>query len=197
MVLRLKVKYICYFLVCICSVLSWTLNAPLCFATKINTPIYYDNSYATKIVPTNGVLQAGISETKDLPSELYGMWSVYSSITDTNDYSSFNNKGEDVWSFSKDRDVITLTNPISGASASITVDEVQGKTAVFSRQTITHSYKEIETAKITVDGDFFTGTDKIIVENFNRSKNIHTSIVEYKLRGTRLSGSTLNNIFGK
>ena len=195
MVLLLKAKKI-LFIIFIGVFLFLQAGDSLCFA-KTGASIYYNNAYSVKVLPDKGILQGSISETKDIPAGLYGMWSVYSTIIQTNDYSSFNNKGSDIWSFAKDNDVITLTNPISGATASITVNEVHGNTAVFSRQTVTKNYKETEVAKITVEGDFFSGSDRIIVENFNKDKYIHPSVVEYKLRGTRLSGPTLRNIFGK
>ena len=118
-------------------------------------PIQLNPAYEKTTISQDGVLRGNITVSTDLPQEFYGTWSVIGNIIKTNNPNVFKGKSSDIWTFDKFQEVITLTNPVSKASASIKVNEVQGKTAVFTRENFTDKVKQYEKAKITVDGDKF------------------------------------------
>lgn len=132
---------------------------------------------------------------QDLPEDFYGTWSVISTLIDTNNPGLFRHRSADIWTFERKGEVITLSNPVSGATASITVNEVEGNTATFTRTKDEPELKETETPKITVQGDYFSGTDTIIMKHFWHGQRIKTDIVKYKIEGFKLSGPTLHDMF--
>ncbi|MCK7484480.1 MAG: hypothetical protein MZU97_02210 [Bacillus subtilis] len=93
-----------------------------CLAIK-NSPIMKDGKLHGQIISSN-----------ELPQELYGTWSVTSTLKNTDTPTLFRSKSSDIWQFSKAGDKITLSNPTTGAQASINVTEVKGKTAIFTRE---------------------------------------------------------------
>jgi hypothetical protein len=99
----------------------------------------------------------------------------------------------DMWIFSRSGDYITLTNPVTEATATITVDEVVNRTARFSRQSSRSSKHETETVQLNIGDDRFAGIDTFIIQKYKKGKLISQDIVKYKLRGTKVSGG--NNIF--
>ena len=109
-------------------------------------------------------------------------------LVETNNPDKFLPKSSDYWVFERTGDIITLSNPISGATASITIREIQGKTAIFERAKKTEDYSETETVEITVDGDYFQGMDTIIMNTyFKDGKRVNIQdVVKYKIRGYRL-----------
>lgn len=164
-------------------------------------PCFADNSIYLdkykKITVKNGVLQGGISSSKELPEEFYGTWSVSGTMIETNNRILFGDKSSDIWILSKDQDIITLTNPTSGASASITVNAVKGKKATFSRKKDTKNHKEYEKVTITVDNENFYGSDEIIIEEYRNGTLVQTSMVEYDVVGSKLSGPPIRDIFSE
>lgn len=142
-------------------------------------------------------LKGGVSVVNDFPQEFYGTWTVISILEDTNRPLLFRKKSSDIWSFARNGDTITLSNPVNGASASITVNEVVDKTAVFTRMKEEDDETETETAQITVEEDNFYGTDTIIIKHFRNGIRIKTDIVKYKVTGYKISGPTLKHIFAQ
>lgn len=173
--------------------LSSTLQAKT-FSTK---PVEFNPDGKPAIIQQGKVLKGTVSLAKDLPQEFYGTWTVISVLVETNNPELFRQKSSDIWTFSRAGDMITLTNPINGASASITVTEVHDKTASFTRIKKEPDFFETETAQITVDGDDFYGTDTIIMKHFKNGRRIKTDIVKYEVRGYKISGPTLKDIFAE
>ena len=63
-----------------------------------------------------------------------------------------------------------------------------------------HNYmpdeESIETPILTLNGDNFTGTDKIIIKTFQNGKLIKEDYVEYQVKGSKMSGDPITGIFG-
>ncbi len=162
---------------------------------EINLQNTHTKTLSPQFKKEKGMLVGGVAVTGDLPQEFYGTWTVVSMLVETNNPELFRMRSSDIWTFERTGDVITLSNPINGASASITVKEVKGKTATFTRVSEDETSYEIETPKITVEGDSFYGTDQIIIEHFKNGKRIKTDRVKYKVKGHKISGPTLKDIF--
>ena len=69
------------------------------------------------------VLHGGIEK---VPNEFFGGWRVVSHRKTTDSPVTFREKNIDIWNLSSANNVITLSNPFSGAEAQISVREVRG-----------------------------------------------------------------------
>ena len=138
-------------------------------------------------------LNGGVSEVDKMPVEIFGKWAIHSVLLEAQNRSDFRESTSDMWIFSKMGDGITLTNPVTEASATISVDEVVNKTARFSRESESSHKTEKEIVQIKIDGDRFSGIDTFIIEKYRNGKLISQNVVKYKLQGTKVSGS--NSIF--
>jgi hypothetical protein len=178
--------------------ISQILTSLICLLisnSAINNDIYLKGNQE-KLVPSNGVLSGTVTKSKDLPQELYGTWSVSSVVLETNQPELYRGKVSDIWTLQKNQDTITLTNPSTGATASITVDEVKGNTATFTRTANDGKVKEYEQVKITVVKDNFWGSDTIKIEYYNnKGKYLYTSSVKYDVTGKKITAPVEKDIF--
>ena len=132
-------------------------------------------------IAENYVIKGSISSCKELPSGFYGIWSVASALIETNNEEIFRQNSLDLWQLSKDGNIITLSNPVSGATASITVENVKGNKASFFRDKITPTKKERERAEITIEGDTFYGYDTLTIEYYQNGNILSNNVVKYKV----------------
>lgn len=140
------------------------------------------------------VLQAGVSLSDQVPKALFGTWKITSKMTYSNNPDMFNEKSIDFWNLSKSGDVITLTNPISGAQASVTVEDVNGNQVKFTHVTKNKTAKMTETPTLRLNGENFSGTDKIIVEKYKDGKIISKDTVIYSIIAEKISGESASTI---
>lgn len=131
-----------------------------------------------------------------VPQEFFGDWKVESVCTRTTNEKMFGGNSLDIWTLTRNGDTIILANPLSGAKAQVAVNDVKGKTVKFKKRTEFPGEISTETPILTIDGDNFTGIDKISIKLFQNGKLIREDYVEFKVKGTKISGESLNNIFG-
>lgn len=143
------------------------------------------------------VIQGSVSMADRVPSGFYGTWKVFSFRTNTTNYEDFGEYGVDLWNLSKSGDVITLSNPVSGASASILVNEVNGSTVRFKKVSYDGGEESVETPILTLGDDNFRGIDKIIINTYKNGRLIKQDSVEYKVRAVKVSGATIPDLFGR
>ena len=143
------------------------------------------------------ILNGNISINKDFPEEFYGKWIVKSTLIETNNPELFRSKSADIWEFDRNGETITLSNPVTGAIASITVNEVIGKKAKFTREHASLNNIETETPEVIVEGDSFSGEDKLIIKHLSQGKIYKTDVVKYRVEGKKISGPTLKDLFAK
>lgn len=141
------------------------------------------------------VLKAGVSLSDQLPQGFFGSWKIVSVMTYSNNKKIFNEVTTDYWNLSKQNDVITLSNPVSGAEASVTVEDVKGNQIKFTHVTKGRNAKMTETPTLTLNGENFHGTDKIIIEKYKYGEKVSTDVVVYKITATKLSGNSAKAIF--
>jgi len=113
-------------------------------------------------LPEQPPIELKIVETRYLPAAMYGQWSVTATLIDTNLPGGMAPVVHDIWNlFSTDSQVF-ITNPTTGAEASINVDRVVGNTATFHHQVVLKPGKRIliEQPTVTVDGDTLTGSTR-------------------------------------
>ena len=141
------------------------------------------------------VLKAGVSLTNQVPQEFYGSWKIYSKINYSNNPKLFNEQTIDFWNFSKINDVISITNPISGANASITIEDVEGNKIKFKHTIKLKNAIMTETPTLTLNGENFFGTDKIVIEKFKHGKKISEDVVIYNITAEKISGYSAETFF--
>ncbi len=134
--------------------------------------------------------------TDKVPKEFFGDWKVVSICTKSTNKEYFDSKSVDIWTLKRTGDIITLMNPLSGARADITVNDVKGKTVKFEKRSYYPDEESIETPILTLQGDNFTGVDKISIKTFKDGKLIKEDYVEYQVKGTKISGSPISGILG-
>lgn len=162
------------------------------FYLLFSTVILVITQYSAGAEVLKGSVSAG-----DFPEEFIGTWKVINTLEETNNPDLFLTKSTDLWVFERIGDTISLSNPITGASASITIKQIDGKTAVFERAKQTEDYYETETAQVTVEEDSFFGTDTIIMYTYyknGRRVNIK-DVVKYNIRGYKISGTAIKELF--
>lgn len=132
-------------------------------------------------------LTATISKTLYLPPEMYGQWSVTGSIIETNAPEFFNQTVHDIWVLDRLDDVVVVSNPVSGASASIQVERVEGNTATFYRMTNSKSGRVFfEMPTITVNGNTLSGQTVNKVQTIKNGKVIRSYYARYSLQARRI-----------
>ncbi len=147
------------------------------------------NIFLSPILAQAQVLQGGVSAIDMLPSDFYGTWSVVSTRIDTNNPQIFKQKTSDIWILQRVGEAITLTNPSTRATATISIDEVINNKAKFSRMSTNYYSQEIETAEITINSDSFSGVDKLEMKKFTKdNKLLENNVVRYQLEGKKISG---------
>lgn len=143
------------------------------------------------------VIEASVSMTNKVPREFFGSWRVVSTCVKSTNKQYFGSKSLDLWVLARMGDVISLTNPLSGAKADVSVKDVKGSTVKFEKYTYFPDEQSTETPILTLQGDKFSGVDKIVIKTFKNGELIKEDYVEYQVRGTRISGMGVNEIFGR
>ena len=142
------------------------------------------------------VIEGNISMSDKVPEEFFGDWKVSAYCTRTTNKEYFDSTSMDIWTMSRVGDVITLMNPLSGAKAEITVNDVKGKTVKFEKKTVYPDEVSVETPILTLQGDNFTGVDKISIKTYQNGKLLKEDYVEYQVKGTKISGAPISGILG-
>ena len=146
-------------------------------------------------VPVNAeqikTLSAGVSLNEQVPPALMGTWRVASALKVTDSPANFKKSGGDVWNLSKTSDVITLSNPFTGAAASISVKYVNKNTVRFSKEGNYDGQKLTDTVEITITGDKFTGVNTLKLEVFENGAVTSVKNATYVLRGEKISGTSV------
>ncbi|MFA6988487.1 MAG: hypothetical protein WC197_00310 [Candidatus Gastranaerophilaceae bacterium] len=141
-------------------------------------------------IPVSNIIKGGVSESKELPDEFYGTWQVKGTLIHSDNFDLFKLKTSDTWALKKNNNIITLTNPATGASSSITIDKIKDKTATFSRKKVTTQKKESESVEITVNGDIFYGTDEFVIEQYKNGVLLMQTNVKYNIVGQKVNDNS-------
>ena len=133
----------------------------------------------------------GVSVIEQVPQELFGSWAVSAVQSYTNNPQKYNLiPSLDYWTIYKYDNVLTLENPQSGARASVKIKEVVNNTVSFTRQSKKTESEVTETPTITILGENFVGTDKMVIKNYKNGSLISTDVVEFMIRGQKIGGVT-------
>lgn len=143
-------------------------------------------------IAADTVLKAGVSIDK-IPKEFYGTWRVSSKLLSTNSQGLFKENNVDLWNLSRVGDVITLDNPFSGAHASITVSDINGKAIKFKKNGDYEGKKLSDTVQLLLSKDTFKGVNNLKMETVSEydGKVTKTEWAVYNLTGEKISGESV------
>lgn len=161
-------------------------------------------SASKNIVPVSAVkedtpqlITGSVSLLNSVPEGFFGTWKVIAVQVYSNNPFLFNSMSVEFWKLEKKNNNLTLTNPESGATATVTLDEVNNNTIKFKRTSDTPFEKVIETPEITLNGENFYGTDTIIINKYKNDTFVGREMVKFKLRGIKQSGASVLDLISK
>ena len=128
-----------------------------------------------------------------VPSAFMGTWRVSAKLKNTDSPQNFKQTSVDIWNLSKKGSVINLSNPFTGASASINVSYVDGSSIKFTKVGNYDNQKLTDTVEISFKGDTFSGINTLTLVTYSDIDNsvIKTKQAVYQLRGEKISGSSI------
>ena len=137
------------------------------------------------------VLKAGVSLVKEVPPALMGTWRVAAALKSTDSPTNFKKTSVDIWNLSRNNDVINLSNPFTGATASINVSYVNKSTIKFTKVGDYDNQKLTDCVEITLSGDKFVGVNTLTLVTYSRNGNavLSTKTATYALTGANISGA--------
>ena len=164
---------------------------PASFVFAIQMPVWDNTQELSLPLAQDEAYQAGISITKFLPPQMYGVWSIQAHILKTDD-PTLSPVSTEIWELARDRNTVTIENVVNQAQASIHVDTVHGNTATFHRtyKSPDERFEIIETPTVTVDGNFLTGQNIQVYRHFRNKKIVAEYHVEAEIHGTRLANQS-------
>lgn len=137
-------------------------------------------------------LSAGVS-INDVPKTLFGSWRIIAKLEDSNSYGTFKPQSADMWTLSRVGDIITLSNPFTGATAEITVRAVEGNLVVFSKKAPYDNKMLTDTVSIRIDKNSFSGINTLTLESFSLVDGhlLKTENARYLIKGEKISGENI------
>lgn len=137
-------------------------------------------------------LKAGVSIDK-VPHDFYGTWRVASKLTSTNSSGTFKESNVDLWNLSRVGNVITLSNPFSGAKASIVISNINGRAITFSKVGSFDGGKLTDTVELVLGKDTFKGINILKMDTISDVDGtvVNTKKAIYNLSGEKISGETI------
>lgn len=147
----------------------------------------------SSMVMADTILKAGVSLVDRVPHAVFGTWRVSAVLKDTDSRGTFREKSVDLWNLSRKNDVMNLNNPVTGASANLSVNEVRGSSVKFTKESVTDNKKLTDTVEINLSGDTFVGVNTI---EFSTLSDIDGSVIKtehafYALTGKKISGASV------
>ena len=138
----------------------------------------------------DNVFKAGVSISEQVPKALFGTWRVASEMIDTDSPGNFKKNNVDIWNLSKDSNVIKLSNPFSGATASITVSYACNNAIRFTKKSKYDGKMLTDTVELYLDKETFSGINTIVLETLSDVDNsvIKTAKATYTLKGEKIAG---------
>ena len=146
---------------------------------------------------TPQLITGSVSLLESVPEGFFGTWKVIAGQVYSNNPFLFNSMSVEYWKLEKKNNNLTLSTPESGATATVTLDEVDNNTIKFRRTSDTPYEKVVETPEITLNGENFYGTDTIVINKYKNDEYIGKEMVKFKLKGIKQSGASVTDLLSK
>lgn len=155
--------------------------------------VIFSTNPVLSVDSNQNIYKTGISMVEKLPTVFFGTWRVASDLISTDSPSTFKKHNVDIWNLSKKDNVVNLSNPFSGAKASLTLDYAEQNTIRFSKK---HNYDGkilTDTVEIKLDGEKFSGENIIILDTLSDIDKsiIKTQQATYSLKGEKIAGESI------
>ncbi len=146
----------------------------------------------TVAAPTQKPFKLRATESYTLPPDMYGQWTVIATLLKSNMPQAINQRIYDIWQLNQASDKVSLSNPNTGAFATITVDDVEGNTATFHHKVVMKPGRQylVERPTVSVNGNNMVGTTThsyIITDRNGQVKHVYTAL--FRINAQRLSKS--------
>ena len=137
-------------------------------------------------------LNAGVT-VNDIPKAFFGSWRVSAKLESSDSPRTFKPTGVDLWNLSRSGDIITLSNPFSGASAEISIRTAESNLIVFSKKAPYDNKILTDTVAIRLGNNSFTGINDLVLESYSNIDNrlIKTEHAKYVISGEKISGESV------
>lgn len=123
---------------------------------------------------------------------MYGYWSVTGTLLESNAPTAFKKVMHNIWVLEQVNDVVVISNPLSGASASLNVEKVEGQTATFHHTVVSKTGRVFfEMPTVTVDGDLLYGVTVNEFRYLNNGKVGQPYYAKYRLEARRIGGEKI------
>ncbi|MBQ8458930.1 hypothetical protein IJ541_02375 [bacterium] len=128
-----------------------------------------------------------------VPDKFFGTWRVVSKCVETDSPIIFKEKGLDLWNISQINDVIKLSNPLTGASAQIRVENVAKDRVEFIKTGKYNNKLLTDKVSISIIEDSFTGYDTLKLETISDIDGsvVKTETAKYSIKGERIAGQSV------
>ena len=150
-------------------------------------------SVFTCVLADDGMtLSTGIS-VNEIPKTFYGSWRIVAKLDTTSNYGIFKPQSVDMWNLSRIGDKVTLTNPMTGANAEITLRTVSGNLIVFSKKAPYDNKLLTDTVSIRLDKNSFSGINTLTLESFSLLDGhlLKSDTARYLIKGEKISGENI------
>lgn len=148
---------------------------------------------ASSEVIESQVYKVGISVLEQVPPVFFGTWRVSSTLSSTDSPATFKKHNVDIWNLSKEGDVVNLSNPFSGASASITLTYAEANTIKFTKKDKYDGKILTDTVELNLNEDKFSGVNTLLLETLSDVDNsvIKSITATYTLKGEKIAGEAI------
>lgn len=143
------------------------------------------------------LLQGNVSLIDEIPENFYGTWIVAAREISNTNPALYAASSIDVWTLTRKGNIIILCNPVSGAQAAVSIDSVEDNTIKFSRVARGDNEIGLETPSITLRGDTFDGTDKMVIKRYANNQLYREEVVEYRLKGKKVTSENPFHLVSK
>ena len=142
-------------------------------------------------------LKAGIELDNYVPETFFGTWRVAAKLVKTDSHKLFKDSTIDLWNISKSGDVITLENPVTNATASITVTKANNSSVTFEKVSGNDVKKMHDKVELNIRKDSFDGVNYITLKTYSADGKTVEKVetAKYSLYGEKISG--LNVLIGE
>lgn len=140
----------------------------------------------------NYALTAGIS-VNQIPKTFFGTWRVTAKLDDSNSYGTFKPQGSDIWTLTRIGDIVTLSNPYTGAKAQITLKAVEENLIIFTKKAPYDNKILTDTVSIRIDKNNFKGINTLSLDTLSNIDGhvIKTETARYLINGEKIAGENI------
>ena len=138
------------------------------------------------------VLSVGVS-VNEVPKAFFGCWRIVAKLDNTNSLHTFKPQSVDMWNLTRVGDIITLTNPFTGASADISIKAVEGNLIVFSKKGTYDNKLLTDTVSLRLEDGKFSGINTLTLESFSLIDKslLKNETARYLIKGEKISGESV------